>query len=84
MQKPTPGSKWRHYKSTTSDERNYEVIDIALHSETEEDTVIYRPLYEVREDSCIYGYNMIARPLSNWFDIVERDGKKIQRFTELQ
>jgi hypothetical protein len=59
------------------------VIGIAKHSETEEDMVIYHPLYEVKNDSWVYGYDFAVRPLSMWYDMVEWNGKVIQRFTEI-
>ena len=45
--------------------------------------VIYRPLYEVQPDSWVYGYDFAVRPLSMWHDIVEWNGEKIQRFTQI-
>lgn len=83
MQKPTPYSHWRHYKSTGCDDHTYEVIGIAVHSETEESMVIYRPLYDVPPDSWAYGYDYVTRPLSLWYDIVEYQWKQIQRFTQI-
>lgn len=82
MQKPPPGSRWRHYKSTWWDDHTYEVIGIAVHSETEEPLVIYRPLYAVTPESWAYGYDYVTRPVSLWYDKIEHNGKKIQRFTE--
>jgi hypothetical protein len=83
MQKPTPGSHWHHYKSTGWTDHTYEVIGIAVHSETEEPMVIYRPLYSVPPESWAYGYDYVTRPLSLWYDIVEYYWEKIQRFTEI-
>lgn len=84
MNKPTPGTHWRHYKSTGWSDHTYEVIGIAVHSETEEPMVLYRPLYEVPPESWAYGYDFVTRPLSLWYDIVEYHGERIQRFTEIQ
>jgi hypothetical protein len=81
--KPTPGSHWRHYKSDGTDFHTYEVIGIAVHSETEESMVIYRPLYDLPEDSWAYWYEYVTRPLSLWYDIVEYRWEKVQRFTEI-
>lgn len=46
MSLPTiiPG-RYRHYKG-----RDYEVLGLARHSETEEWLVVYRPLYETHSD----------------------------------
>lgn len=82
MQKPTPGSHWRHYKSTGGTDHLYEVIGIAIHSETEEPMVIYRSMYDIPPDSWAYGYEFVTRPLSIWYDMVDWNGKRIQRFTE--
>ena len=79
-----PWSHWRHYKSTGWDHHTYEVIGIARHSETQEDMVVYRPLYEVAPDNWVYGYDFATRPLSLWYDIVEHRGEKIQKFTEIE
>ena len=85
MQKslPLPHSRWRHYKSSPWDDRTYEVIDIAYHSETDEALVLYKPLYTVKETSCIFWKDIIARPISSWYDVVEKDGQKMQRFTQI-
>lgn len=80
---PKINSHWRHYKSTGWIDHTYEVIGIAKHSETEEDMVVYRPLYEVQGDSWVYGYDFAVRPLSMWYDMVEWNGEKIQRFTQI-
>lgn len=81
--KPLPQTYWRHYKSTGWDNHTYEVIGIARHSETQEDMVIYRPLYRVPPESWAYGYEFVTRPLSLWYDIVEHVGKQVQRFTQI-
>ena len=47
------------------------MIGIARHSETHEDMVIYRPLYEVPEGNWAYGYEFATRPLALWYDIVK-------------
>ena len=62
-----PG-RYRHFKG-----KYYEVIGVARHSETEEELVVYRPLYGER--------GLWVRPLSMWNELVERDGKTYRRFT---
>ncbi len=59
---------YRHYKGN-----RYELLDIARHSETLEDMVVYRQLYG---DGGVW-----VRPASMWFETVEHDGKKVLRFT---
>lgn len=68
MDEITPG-KYRHFKGG-----EYEVLGIALHSETQEEMVVYRALY---------GEGKVwVRPKSMWNDIVERDGKTYRRFVK--
>jgi len=58
---------YRHFKGNT-----YEVIDTALHSETQEPFVVYRALYGEK--------GLWIRPLSMFTETIERDGLKIKRF----
>lgn len=66
MSKPKPGL-YRHYKGN-----NYRVIDIAIHSESDELMVIYKPLYGAGKLS--------VRPLCMFNEEVEVDGKRQPRF----
>ena len=61
-----PG-RYRHYKGG-----EYEVIGVATHSETEEQLVVYRPLYGER--------GLWVRPLTMFCEQVEVDGQQIPRF----
>lgn len=63
--------KYRHYRGN-----EYEVISIGKHTETEEDMIIYRALYEP--------YNTWVRPLDMFFETITVDGKEIQRFEKLE
>ena len=65
-----PPGKYRHFKG-----KEYEVIGIARHSETEEAMVVYRPLYA--------DHGMWVRPASMWNEEVERDGKTVRRFERI-
>ena len=65
---PVITGRYRHFKG-----KEYEVLGLALHSETLEEMVIYRALYS---DGKIW-----VRPLSMWNETVERDGTVYQRFT---
>lgn len=58
---------YQHYKGNY-----YEVIDIAKHSETLEDMVIYRTLYG--------DFGLWVRPLAMFLEQIEINGKKIPRF----
>ena len=60
--------KYKHFKGN-----EYEVLYIAKHSETGENMVVYRALYG--------DFGIWVRPASMWNEVIERDGKKVQRFT---
>ncbi|AHI28446.1 DUF1653 domain-containing protein [Marinobacter similis] len=64
-----PG-RYRHYKG-----KDYQVIDLARHSETEEWLVIYR---------CLYGdHSLWVRPLSMFRETVELAGEQVPRFSRI-
>ena len=67
METIKPG-RYRHFKG-----REYEVLGVARHSETEEELVVYRALYG--------DFGLWVRPVSMWNETVERDGKTFRRFT---
>lgn len=58
---------YRHYKGN-----EYQVYEIATHSESEEALVIYRPLYGEKA--------LWARPLAMWSEKVEWQGETLPRF----
>ena len=62
---------YKHYKGNL-----YEVIDVAKHSETEEEHVVYRTLYG--------DYSLWVRPLAMFIETVELDGKQIARFEYIE
>ncbi|OPX56405.1 Protein of unknown function [Oceanospirillum multiglobuliferum] len=59
--------RYQHYKG-----QFYQVIGVAKHSETEEELVVYRPLYGEQA--------LWVRPLSMFIETVEIDGKAQPRF----
>ena len=59
--------KYRHFKG-----KEYEVIALAKHSETMEELVVYRALYD--------NHDIWVRPLKMFCEEVEINGKKIARF----
>lgn len=61
-----PG-KYRHFKG-----KEYELIDVASHSETLEPMVVYRALYDDRR--------LWVRPAAMWNEIVDKDGYRGPRF----
>ena len=62
-----PKGRYRHYKGN-----EYEVLEIARHSETNEPMVVYRALYGER--------GLWVRPAEMWNEIVEKDGRTFKRF----
>jgi len=67
MESIKPG-RYRHFKG-----KEYEVLGVARHSETEEELVVYRALYG--------DFGLWVRPVCMWNETVERDGKTFRRFT---
>ena len=61
---------FRHYKGGL-----YEYICEARHSETEEELVVYRPLYN---DSGVW-----VRPKKMFFEDVTVNGERVPRFSEI-
>lgn len=61
---------YRHYKGD-----QYQVKLLALHLNDEEWMVVYEPLYK-NPDAPFF-----TRPLREWHDTVEWQGKSIERFT---
>ena len=59
---------YRHYKG-----KDYEVLGVATHSETEESLVVYRTLYG--------DFSLWVRPLDMFTGNVEVDGEPTPRFT---
>ena len=69
MTEPIPG-RYRHYKG-----KDYEVIGVARHSETDERVVVYRSLYN---DSGLW-----VRPLAMFVEEVEVNGQRVPRFAHI-
>jgi hypothetical protein len=61
--------KYRHYKGTI-----YELVCIAIHSETDEKLVVYK-----NEEG-----ETFARPYDMFFENVAVDGKSLPRFEEVK
>lgn len=59
---------YRHFKG-----QRYELIELAKHSETGEEYVVYRALYG--------DHGVWIRPLTMFTETLERDGQVLQRFT---
>lgn len=68
MEQLVLGGIYRHYKG-----KQYQVLQVARHSETEERLVIYQALYG--------DYSLWARPLAMFLEQVTlADGTKVPRF----
>ena len=61
--------KYKHYKGNY-----YEVLYLAKHSETLEELVVYKPLYESE-------FKIWVRPLKMFIEKIEIDGVYVQRFS---
>lgn len=64
---PRPGEKWNHYKGG-----EYEIITLAVHTETQETMVVYKSL--------LFG-TIYCRPFSIWYDVVIWENRRVTRFT---
>lgn len=60
--------RYRHYKGG-----EYQVLGVAFHSETEEEMVLYRPLYG---DADLW-----VRPLTMFTETIVIAGEKVSRFS---
>ncbi len=65
-----PG-RYRHFKGN-----DYDVLDVATHTETREQFVVYRALYG--------DHKLFVRPLAMFTEAVERDGYSGPRFQRIQ
>lgn len=63
---------YRHNKT----DQLYEVIGVALQTETNQPLVIYRPLYDGE-------YKLFARPYEMFTEVVELNGKMKPRFEKV-
>ena len=68
--------RYRHYKGNF-----YEVIGLARHSETLEEFVVYRPLYENERTGT---HDLWIRPLSMFSGSVLCNGETIPRFSRME
>lgn len=76
---PQIGQVYRHYKSTGGSNHTYEIVGIAKHSETEEELVIYKPLFDA-ESTWLWNAQFAARPVSMRFEQMNIDGIMRPRF----
>ena len=74
MQELIIGGTYQHYKGNL-----YKVINVAKHSETLEDLVIYVGLYEPQAD--VNYASIRARPKEMFLEEITKDGQTFPRFT---
>ncbi|MCJ7792413.1 MAG: DUF1653 domain-containing protein [Candidatus Marinimicrobia bacterium] len=74
MKEITPG-RYQHYKG-----KEYEVIGVARHSETGEELVVYRQLYQ----SDYPRETLWVRPKEMFLEEVEVEGEKVPRFSRVE
>lgn len=68
--------KYRHYKG-----REYEVIGVARNSETLEELIVYRALYDCDE----FGNQALwVRPKKMFLEEITVNGKKTKRFEKIE
>ncbi len=68
--------KYKHYKG-----KFYEVIGTARHSETLEELVVYRALYNSKE----FGKNALwVRPKKMFLETVKVNGREVPRFKHIK
>jgi hypothetical protein len=67
MKESVPTGRYRHYKGGL-----YEVLGVARHSETEEELVVYRPLYGEG--------GLWVRPRAMFLETVRINGQDVPRF----
>lgn len=73
MAKAVIGKRYRHYKG-----REYVVLALGRHSETQEELVTYQGQYNDPE----FGNNPVwVRPRAMFEDVVVLNGETVQRFT---
>jgi hypothetical protein len=69
--------KYRHFRNG----KLYEVIAQGIHSETREEMIIYKSLYDCEQ----YGKDQIwIRPKAMFFEHVVHNGKTVPRFEKLE
>ena len=77
MEKLIYGGKYKHYKSET---KEYEVLWEAIHTETDEELVIYKTLYKLE---WYPEWQIWVRPKDMFLGDEEFEWKIVKRFTYL-
>lgn len=84
--KPERGEYYYHFKHDPekgTEDHLYKIIGTAVHSETDEISVIYQPLYELRflDEKEV---NYMSRPMKMWMEFVDRDEYSGPRFIKVE
>lgn len=66
------GKTYKHYKG-----QKYKVLHLGRDSDTLEDIVVYEGLYDSEEFD---NHPIWVRPVSEFVEVIEREGKRVQRF----
>ena len=75
--KTIKAGEYRHNKTGNL----YEVLGVVLHTETSEQLVLYRPLYD--DSSKEYHYDFYVRPYEMFIESVEINGEEKLRFEKI-
>jgi len=71
------GTKYKHYKNK---DHIYEIVGVAKHSETLEEMVVYKALYESED----FGKDALwVRPKEMFLESVTIDGIEVKRFEKI-
>ena len=71
---------YKHDPSISINDHAHELVGVALHTETRELTVVYKPLYA---NSFLGEADFCSRPLEMFLETVEKDGVVMNRFTKI-
>ena len=72
------GMCYRHYKGN-----EYSIEEIAIHSETKEELVIYKKLLVIHKELKVGSSQCWARPRKMFEETISVDGKEIHRFEKI-
>ena len=68
--------KYKHYKGNY-----YEVLGVAMHSESHEKMVVYRALYDCPELKAEYGdHPLFVRPYTMFNEMIDLGEQQVRRF----
>lgn len=76
MNDPEPKAMQKGVYRHTKSGKMYEVLGVALHTETNEQLVVYRPQYEST-------WQLFTRPYDMFNDGITINGKRVSRFEKV-